>query len=290
MTSTSATVHPKRIALTFDDVPRFPGPLFTVDERTAEIVRRLDLARVEQVGFFVIVGNLQQPFGTGGEQRIADYVDAGHVVGNHGHDHLALSATCVDDYLRDVDEAERWLAVHPGHRAWFRYPYLDEGDADPSKRSAVHRALGARGLRNAYITVVCNDQDLDQMMASHLRSISAEGMSALGRLYARLVVGAAEFYHALSLEHFERSPAHVVLLHETDLNACYIDVVVTALRTAGWVIISIDEAYDDPIAELEPAPGYGSSRISGLCRTDVTHAPTSTAGLTEAFRELLATT
>ena len=45
------------------------------------------------------------------------------------------------------------------------------------------------------------------------------------------------------------SPAHVMLLHETDLAAFYITDLVAALKTKGWTIITNDEAYDTPSAQ-----------------------------------------
>ena len=49
-----------------------------------------------------------------------------------------------------------------------------------------------------------------------------------------------------------RSVKHVLLLHETDLNAICIGEVVRGLRKKQWKIISPDEAYTDPIAQIEP--------------------------------------
>ena len=49
-----------------------------------------------------------------------------------------------------------------------------------------------------------------------------------------------------------RHPAHVMLLHETDIAAFYIADLVAALRADGWEIITADEAYADPIGQLRP--------------------------------------
>ena len=57
----------------------------------------------------------------------------------------------------------------------------------------------------------------------------------------------------------------MLLLHETDLNALFIADVVAALRADGWQIVTIDEAYRDPIAQIEPDTLYlGGGRVAAL--------------------------
>lgn len=46
----------KRIALTFDDIPRARGAFFTPDERTARLIASLKRAGVRQAAFFVTPG------------------------------------------------------------------------------------------------------------------------------------------------------------------------------------------------------------------------------------------
>ena len=61
----------KRIAFSFDDVPRQPGAFMTVEERTDRLLAALRRAGVRQAAFFVTPGHLQQPWGAGGEARAA---------------------------------------------------------------------------------------------------------------------------------------------------------------------------------------------------------------------------
>ena len=42
------------------------------------------------------------------------------------------------------------------------------------------------------------------------------------------------------------------MLHESDLAALFVDDLVDALVQDGWEIVSMDEAYADPIAAIEP--------------------------------------
>jgi len=258
----------KRIALSFDDIPRHAGGFFTPDERTKELIQALDKAGVEQAGFFVTTGNLEKSDGQGGEARIRAYGAAGHVIANHSHSHQWLSRTDVNEYLADLDKAETWLANRPGHRSWFRYPYLDEGKKDLEKRDAMRAALKERGLLNAYVTIDNYDWHLDGLASRAESENRRMDMNALRDLYVETLVQTANFYDEIAVQTIGRSPAHVLLLHETDLAALYIDDLVEALRNDGWDIISMDEAYTDPIASIEPDTWFlGNGRVAAIAHT-----------------------
>ena len=113
----------KRIALTFDDVPRGRGAFFTPDQRTIRLIAGLHKAGVKQAAFYIVPGQIGHDDGVGGEQRIEAYVAAGHVIADHSFTHPHLSELSVADYMANVDQAEAWLKGREGRRPWFRYPF-----------------------------------------------------------------------------------------------------------------------------------------------------------------------
>ncbi|HZF95339.1 MAG TPA: polysaccharide deacetylase family protein [Allosphingosinicella sp.] len=251
-TITGAEPETKRIALTFDDIPRQPGAFFTPDERTQRLIAGLRAARVRQAAFFVNPGSLAQPHGQGGERRIADYVRAGHVLANHSFSHPALTAVTAEAYLADIDRAEDWLRGREGRRPWFRFPYLNEGRRDLARRDAIRAGLAQRGLQNGYVTVDGSDWNMEQRTIDAVRSGLPIDREALQHLYIETHVEAAEFYDGLARRTIGRSPAHVLLLHETDLAALWIADLVAALRARGWEIVTADEAFADPLRTVMP--------------------------------------
>ena len=182
--------------------------------------------------------------------RIDAYVAAGHVIANHSATHPSLTDVSADAYLADIDRAEAWLAPRAGHRAWFRYPFLNEGRRDAAKRDTVREGLAARGLKNGYVTVDGYDWDLEGRAVAARRAGQAIDRKALRDLYVETHIGAAEYFDALAVRAIGRSPAHVLLLHETDIAALYIGDLVRALRKKGWTIVTADAAYADPVAAL----------------------------------------
>jgi len=281
----------KRIALSFDDVPRQPGGFMTPDERTAALIEGLRQAGVEQAAFFVTTGNLEDDYGKGGEARIRAYVAAGHVIGNHSHSHGWLWNGDIAAYIADLDKAEAWLADKPGKRPWYRFPYLDEG-RDVERRDTLRAALRERGLRNGYVTVDNFDWAIDNLASKALEEQRTVDRAALGAFYVETIVQTADFSDRVARETLGRSPAHVLLLHETDLNALFIVDLVEGLRAAGWTIIPIDEAFRDPIARMEPDTLYlGGGRVAALANVagrepaSLVHERTDEAELARLFEE-----
>jgi peptidoglycan-N-acetylglucosamine deacetylase len=246
------SVAQKRIALTFDDIPREQGAFFTPNERGQRLMAALKQAKVRQAAFFLNPGSLAKTQGEGGEARIAAYVAAGHVIANHSNTHPALSATSAEDYLANIDAAEAWLKDRPGRRPWFRFPYLDEGGTDKVKRDALRAGLAKRGLRNGYVTADGSDWFLDDLVNKAKASGKELDMEQLKRLYIAMHVSGAEYADDLARRTIGRSPAHVMLMHETDIAALFLTDMVAELRRHGWTIITADEAYKDRLKSAFP--------------------------------------
>jgi peptidoglycan-N-acetylglucosamine deacetylase len=242
----------KRIALTFDDTPRMEGAFLTRDERRAKLIAALKQAKVKQAAFFVNPGHLSDPNDPIEANRVMDYVRAGHVIANHSFSHGNLSDMTAEAYLADIDKADAWLKGRKGFRPWFRFPFLNEGRSDKVKRDAVRAGLRARGLSNGYVTAESSDWHIENLTIESKQKRRFMDRDGLRDLYVKLHVEAANFYNDLAVKTLGRSPAHVMLLHETDIAALYIGDLVAALRADGWKIITADKAYADPIARAMP--------------------------------------
>ncbi|MEM9056118.1 MAG: polysaccharide deacetylase family protein [Pseudomonadota bacterium] len=250
----------KRIALTFDDAPRADGQVFTGAERAGALLEALASVDSGPVAFFVTTQGIATE--ADGAARIARYAAAGHLIANHTHSHRWAHRTPIDDYLADIDRAHEALREVDNYRPWFRFPFLDEG-RDAARIEALAKGLAARGLANGYVTVDNYDWYLDQALQNALADGRTVDYEALGKLYVRMLSYAAEFYDSLAVQMLGESPVHVLLLHENDLAALYVDDLVVALRRSGWTIVSPDLAYADPL----PAPRTrftSQGRVFGL--------------------------
>lgn len=253
----------KTIALTFDDAPLGRGPVFTGEERTQALIAALEEAAAVPSAIFVTTDGLEDE--PSGRQRIEAYADAGHLIANHSHSHPWLHQTPLADYIADVEKAEDLLNGIDNRRPWFRFPFLDEGRRDLEKRDGMRAALDERGLQSGYVTVDTYDWHIDRRWKEAVKAGKLVDRDALRDVYVAMVVEAAEHYAGMSEEWLGRQPAHVLLLHENDAAALFVTDAVSALREAGWTIVSPDVAFADPIAEELPETTFsGMGRVAAL--------------------------
>ena len=251
----------RRIALTFDDAPR-PADAALSAERRADLLLEALSSREVTAAFFVTTRGLDEQ--TDGRARVRAYAEAGHLIANHTHTHPWAHKTEIDAYIDEIDRAESLLDGLPNRRPWFRFPYLDEGRT-PERTAALAAALDERGLVNGYVTVDNYDWYLDRRYQEAVRDDLAVDEDALRQTYVDLLVDAARFYDDAAVGALGRSPAHVLLLHENDLAALYVDDLIDAFRAEGWQIISPDEAYADPIAQEIPTTRFTmQGRVAAL--------------------------
>jgi peptidoglycan-N-acetylglucosamine deacetylase len=253
-------VAAREIALSFDDAPRPANALLTVEQRADRLISALRRAGVEQAVFFANSARIDQE----GADRLRAYARAGHLIANHSATHRHLRAIEAEAYLEDIADADRVLRDYPNFRRWYRFPFLDEGDT-PEKRDAVRAGLERMNYRQGYVTIDTYDWYIDSLAQRALRDGESVNMDALGALYVEVMLASANFYDQLAVTHLGRSPRHVMLLHENDLAALFIDDLVEALERDGWTIITAEAAYEDPIASQSPETMLlGQGRVAAL--------------------------
>lgn len=253
----------KRIALTYDDAP-LADSFLSGKKRAAALISGLKEARVSQAAFFITTQGINSPRKLA---RIQSYATAGHVIANHSHTHPWLRNVTSSDYLANIDRAEETLALFENRRSWFRYPYLNEAP-NKEKRDAIRQGLKARKIKNGYVTVDTFDWYLNSLFQEAKKQGQNICLPALSKLYTDMMVGAANFFNKAALETIGRSPAHTLLLHENDIAALFVLDLVNALKGDGWTIITADEAYNDPIADIEPDTLFlGQGRVAAIAST-----------------------
>ncbi len=244
------SITDKRIAFSFDDTPRGAGAFLDKDERPRLLIEALENGGIEQAVFFINPGRIT-PYDNDAETVMA-YAAAGHLLANHTADHSSLSNVSVAKFLADVDAAAEWLEGKPNFRSWFRFPHLDEGRRDKAKRDAVRRGLKERGLMNGYVTVDASDWYMEEQALAAAARGQVMDWNALRDLFVESYLESANFSDDLARRTLDRAPVQMILLHDTDLAAMFVDDLAAALKADGWQIVTADEAYRDPMAFMEP--------------------------------------
>ncbi len=251
------------IAITFDDAPRADSAIMSGVKRTELIIKGLVESEVSDVLFFVTTGNI----GDEGEARLKRYVEAGHHLGNHSHNHISANKTSVNGFMEDIYQAYLILKDYNGTVPFFRFPYLHYGETNSSIQS-IQKYLVELNYRNGYITVNNFDWYINSLLNKAKNERKIIDYEKFGDLYVDVLWEAIEFYDGIAIKSLGRSPKHILLLHENDTSALFISKLVRHIKAKGWKVISPEEAYTDAIAESLPnVLFHNQGRVAALANS-----------------------
>ena len=237
----------QEIALTFDDAPTPDSQISSGTERADRLLKTFREKGVKEVAFFVITGNINDE----GRKRLERYASEGHLLANHTHRHQPISALGTETYIKEIHVADSILKQMRGFVPWFRYPFLDEGQTI-SARDSIRRAIKKHDLFNGYVTIDNYDWYLNNLYRNAVAEGKKVNMEELKSVYINHIWRSIVFYDSIARRVLKRSPKHVLLLHENDLAAEFVDDLIDHLKRNNWKIISPRDAYADPIASMVP--------------------------------------
>jgi peptidoglycan-N-acetylglucosamine deacetylase len=252
----------QEIALTFDDAPMSNGQYFTGAKRTETLIKKLQQLKISQVAFFTTTSHIDSI----GLKRLNQYAKAGHILANHSHSHQRSHVMGTAQYINDIHKADQILRTLPGFTPWYRFPFLDEGKTIAT-RDSLRQALAQMQYFNGYVTVDNYDWYINSLFQQALKSGKKVDLEALRKMYLTHLWNSIQFYDNMAKQTLGRSPKHVLLLHENDLAALFIDDLVQLLQQKGWKIISPTQAYTDPIATVIPNVLLnGQGRVAAIAK------------------------
>lgn len=234
----------KQLAITFDDAPLAGSHIMSGTDKTRNIIQHLRRNHIVDALFFVTSGNIVSEED---KRRLQAYSDAGFHLAHHSHSHLSANRVDANTYIEDFDTAHNALESFDNVINYHRFPYLHYGNS-PQKRKTIESHLNHKGYKIGYVTV----DNFDWYINSKLIRAQELGLTVdyekLGQLYVDTLWEGILFYDGLAKKYLQRSPKHILLLHENEMAALYLDRLIKHIRKNGWEIISPQEAYQDPIA------------------------------------------
>ena len=238
------------VALTFDDLPGLTilkdQPY--VDHLNEKLLRKLRRHHFPAIGF-VNEGKLDELVRDRQVANLKRWLDAGMDFGNHTFSHESPNDIGARAYVEDVARGEpvtrALLKEHGKDLRWFRHPYLETGFPAPVRRE-IDEWLKGHGYRVAPVTIDADDWEFaepyDDAIARHDRArqqrIRSEYL-AYTAIRIRWSLASARLL-------FGRDIAHVMLLHDTRLNADTLDDLARMLRRFDLRPVPLDQAMRDP--------------------------------------------
>ena len=251
------------IAISLDDAPMPGTVLHGGMEKTKKILRALQEAKCPAIGIFATAAHVQ---GATNMERLRMYGEAGHMIANHSYSHYCLSKVTSEKFIADIKKAHEVLSSLPNFKPFFRFPYLAEGK-NKAQRQVVISALQAMGYREGYTTVNNHDYYINKLLVEAIKTGKKVDYDKLRNLYISILWDCIETNQKLAYKVCNRKVKHVLLLHENDLAALFIGDLIAHIRKQGWKVISIEEAYQDPIASIPVTNTYSLvGRIGAIAR------------------------
>lgn len=242
--------HPLRIAVTIDDFVLWDGVPMPADTSPTAITRSVaktlnDYGLGGTYGFSHTFRLDKEP-----EHMAAfeAWVEAGHHLGNHTHEHAPLRWMSADAFRRDFETAEKHIGhlIERAPRKYFRYP-MDMSSGSEARRGDVQDYLAEAGYANAPITSWFSDF---AFIVPHFRSIALGDAEAQRQVRDRHVETAVEMLHrhadsACTL--FGADVPLIWLVHGTTVARDTLPAIFEAFLAEGVEFVTLDEAMRHPV-------------------------------------------
>jgi len=175
---------------------------------------------------------------------------------------------------------------------YFRYPYLFTGPTAELK-AAFETFLKTREYKNAPVTVDNADYMFNDILDAALAAKDAALAERVKQEYLRFVDTEFQYFEEGSRRLFQREMPQVFLLHDNEINAQTLAIVLTNLESRGYRFVSLDTALADP-AYSTPDQFVGTAGISWIDRwriffgqkADWEHDPDPPDWVIQRFREI----
>jgi peptidoglycan/xylan/chitin deacetylase (PgdA/CDA1 family) len=276
-----SSTRARTMAVTIDDLPwnhqgEGAGFLDAARRGTDAMLAVLRAHRVPTVSV-VNENKLEAPTRDEHAARVAllkQWVDAGHVLGNHSYSHPDANARTADEYLADIAKGDtttrELMRGRRPYTLYFRHPFTHTGDT-LEKRDAITRGLTARG----YTVMPHTIENSDYIFNVPYVKADAAGQAKLRDAYIAHTAAATAFAEAKAAELFGRDDVpQTLLIHTMAINADALDGLLTMLEGRGYRFITLDEAMRDK-AYQTPDVYVGKWGPSWLFRWARTLAPAS---------------
>jgi peptidoglycan-N-acetylglucosamine deacetylase len=250
----AASAQAHWVAMTVDDLPyATPNPIGSADAKKAReintrILRAFAHHHIPATGF-VIEQNVENLGKPSGELILQEWTGPGFDLGNHMFSHPDVNSLTLAQTEEEISHGEATfaplLARAGKHPEFLRFPYNHTGDTR-EKHDAIAAFMTARGYHLAPCTIDTSDYEFNdayvQALALHDESTAARVRKA----YLEYSGAEIDWYTRLNHDVLGYNPPHVMLLHDSQLNADTIDQVLNLFQKRGYHFVTLQQALQSP--------------------------------------------
>ena len=241
----------KKVAITIDDVPNTRK--FHQDNFQSVLLNKLDTLNIP-VAIFINEGHLYQTDSvTRNFVLLNDWIKRTYVTpGNHTFAHSNYSKVGIDSFKIDITKGERNIKemAHFYNKpiTQFRFPFNSLGN-DSVQHYKIEQFLSKSNYDITPFTIESADWMFNSTYKHYLDEGKDKEAKEVAHSYIALTLDLFDYFDSLSLVHHKRNINHIYLCHDNEINADYLDLLVTELRKRKYSFISLNDALRDPIYE-----------------------------------------
>jgi len=253
-----AQIH--TVAITVDDLPLalgVPTPQKAAEVKTAKrvnkaILRALRRHRAPATGFVVEQGaeEIGLPVST---EILKQWTRPGFDLGNHLYSHPDVNTLSVDQAEQEIMRGESTFAplLHEEgrHPEFLRFPYNHTGDSK-EKHDAIAVFMATHGYRLAPCTIDNTDYEFNLTYTLAIVRKDRQAAAKVKADYIDYTAAEIDWYTALNKQVWGYDPPHIMLLHDSLLNAATSDEILALFEKRGYRFVSLSEALKDPAYAL----------------------------------------
>lgn len=245
----SVGLQAAEISFTMDDPEVTASPLLTSQKRNELILKAFKKHQIKGA-LFVCGMRINNPEG---QSLLKQWNSQKHLIANHSYSHLDYNSSDMtfQKFKNDFEKTEPLISQLSQFTKLFRFPYLKEGNT-VSKRDQMRDFLLQKGYNEGYVTIDASDWYVDERMRARLEQDPNADLRPYKDFYLEHIWKRAQYYDKLARKVFNNPVKHTLLIHHSLLNALFLDDLMTMFERKGWVLISAEEAFKDPIFKLHP--------------------------------------
>jgi peptidoglycan/xylan/chitin deacetylase (PgdA/CDA1 family) len=242
--------------MTVDDLPYVPGvsrPLSPNDARRAvltnrRILRAFSRHHIPATGF-VIEQHVEQLGAPTNRKILEQWIRPGFDLGNHFYSHSDVDSMSAENAEQEILRGE--TTIRPllegvsREPHYMRFPYNHTGDTK-KKHDAIAAFVGAHGYQMAPCTIDTSDYLFNQ---TYVLAVARHDLQTAAKVRADYIAYSAaeiDWYTRLDRQVFGRDVSHIMLLHDSPLNADTIEAVITLFVRRGYRFVTLTKALQDP--------------------------------------------
>lgn len=253
----------KNICVTFDDLPA--ERIYGKKERKQindAILAALKKHNIPAAGF-VIGDNVE-----GDWAIVVKWLENGNTIGFMPYSGQEFEIIPIDMFIDDIAKGmqtiENIVSSYNQDGRYFRFPFLNYG-ADRDDRLQVLEFLHVSEVSIAHASVVAEDFVYDLSLEKMINSSDSSKFAELCEEYINHILERLADAESSALEIMNRPIRQIMTLHANQLNAMFLDQIISAIADKGYNFISLKEALQDNVYQKEDAY-YGKKGVSFLER------------------------